>query len=179
MKGYFLVLIFSRAKSLLVLVFTLCASSHSGKRECRAGGSLWWPSSTTSWWTTTGGPWLTFARWSRMAIIEILEPWSVVWLFLEGIYGELVGTSMPPITRWNWYQKVCGIRYDFLIKFEHLAEEEEYLRRRLRLEQVIGPRLIIRYLNIKTNFQSTQAIDCLLIATMTIHCRRFPSYLPN
>jgi len=35
---------------------------------------------------------------------------------------------------------VCGIRYDFLIKFENLAEEEEYLRRRLHLEQVIGPR---------------------------------------
>ena len=35
-----------------------------------------------------------------------------------------------------------------MIKFENLAEEEEYLRRRLHLEQVIGPRLIIRYLKI-------------------------------
>jgi len=35
---------------------------------------------------------------------------------------------------------VCGIEYDFLIKFEHLSREEEYLRERLRLKDVIGPR---------------------------------------
>ena len=28
-------------------------------------------------------------------------------------------------------QQVCGIEYDFLIKFEHLSREEEYLRESL------------------------------------------------
>ena len=40
----------------------------------------------------------------------------------------------------NIDNKVCGINYDFLIKFEHLSREEEYLRERLRLQDVIGPR---------------------------------------
>ena len=37
-------------------------------------------------------------------------------------------------------EQVCGIEYDFLIKFEHLSREEEYLRERLLLQDVIGPR---------------------------------------
>ena len=40
----------------------------------------------------------------------------------------------------NVDKQVCGLDYDFLIKFEHLSREEEYLRERLRLQDVIGPR---------------------------------------
>ena len=35
---------------------------------------------------------------------------------------------------------VCSLPYDFILKFENLAEEESYLRERLGLENVLKPR---------------------------------------
>ena len=43
-------------------------------------------------------------------------------------------------SQWLMNKQVCGIDFDLLIKFEQLSREEEYLRERLRLQDVIGPR---------------------------------------
>ena len=53
---------------------------------------------------------------------------------------KIVDDNYKNLPHNNIYNQVCGINYDFLIKFEHLSKEEEYLRERLRLQDVIGPR---------------------------------------